>query len=77
MSLPKLHHTKLEKRGKGLALVCDCCSYAFAYIPHDRLVVSSRHGKEQHANCLTSDDLRKIADLLDSISGTLKVEKAA
>lgn len=72
----KLHHTKLEKRGKGMALVCDHCSYAFAYIPHDRLVISSRHGRETHPNCLTADDLELLAEFLRN-RAKMREEKAA
>lgn len=73
----KLHHTKLEKRGKGIALVCDCCSYPFAHIRFDKLLVSSRHGKEHHLNYLTASDLRALASFLEAQQQLSKVEKAA
>lgn len=77
MKYPELHHVELEERGKGIALVCDCCSYPFAHIRFDKLLVSSRHGKEHHLNYLTASDLRKLAELLELNDGKMREEKAA
>lgn len=77
MNHPELHHVKLESRGKGIALICECCSYPFAHIRLDRLFISSKHGIEHHLNWLTADDLRKLADFLEEKGAKMREEKAA
>ena len=57
---------KREKRKNGEALMCGCCTYPFAYMQAGKLVVTSRHGSQQHTNALTPDELRALASELES-----------
>ena len=56
---------KEERRG-GQALMCDCCTYPYAYIQAGKLVVTSRHGSQQHTNTLTPEELRQLADDIEA-----------
>lgn len=45
--------------------MCDCCKYPYAYLQAGKLVITSRHGSQQHTNTFTPADLRVLAEELE------------
>lgn len=67
---------KREKRKNGEALMCDCCTMPYGYLQNGKLVISSRHGSQQHTNALTPEQLRRLADELEAEKGLRLVKTA-
>jgi hypothetical protein len=65
MATEKLSRMELQKRAKGVALVCECCFHAVAYVQNGRLVIVSKHGSQIHTNLMTSEDLRALAEMVE------------
>jgi hypothetical protein len=70
-------HTNMrfEERRGGLALVCSCCPDAYGYVERGRFVIQSRHQHRTHSNALTPDELRKLAQIIETCS-TINEQRA-
>jgi hypothetical protein len=63
-----------EVRGKGLALVADCCRLAFGYAKDGKLVLTATHDRKQHQAEMSANDLRSMANMLDWMNGIRSAE---
>jgi hypothetical protein len=70
--MEKLSRMELQKRAKGIALVCECCFHAVAYAQNGRLVIVSKHGSQIHTNLMSAEDLRALAGMVEESSAAIR-----
>jgi hypothetical protein len=51
---------------KGTPILSDCCPSPFGYINDCRFIIYGKHDRETHLLSLSPEDLRKLADLIES-----------
>ncbi len=51
---------------KGTPVLSDCCPSPFGYVNERRLIIYGKHDREIHLLPLTPDELRKLADLIET-----------
>jgi hypothetical protein len=54
----------VEERGEIRVLLCACCNLPYAKLQFGRLVIQSKHYRDNHSNSLSLEELESILELL-------------